>query len=180
MKIGALIVTTGLPRCSGVAALLPEVGGICAGQRMISVLQCAGVSLTGLVVGPEEKKAERPFSQNGVVFLRCEKDTAFLAGVQEGLRFMRGKCDRVFVVPGDMPLFLPETLRALQSSSEPVAVPVSGHITGFPILLDKAAMDAVLSAEAGESLESTVRHCRLAKEYVPVSDELLPVKWTVK
>lgn len=59
MKIGALIVTTGLSRISGVAALLSEVGAITAGQRMISAFQCAGVSLVGLVVGPEDKKSER-------------------------------------------------------------------------------------------------------------------------
>ena len=59
MKIGALIVTTGLSRISGVAALLSEVGAITAGQRMISAFQCAGASLVGLVVGPEDKKSER-------------------------------------------------------------------------------------------------------------------------
>lgn len=62
MRIGALIITTGLPRVSGVAALLPEVGAITAGQRMISTFQCAGVPLIGLVVGPEDKKAERQFA----------------------------------------------------------------------------------------------------------------------
>ena len=48
MKIGALIVTTGLSRISGVAALLSEVGAITAGQRMISAFQCAGVSMVGM------------------------------------------------------------------------------------------------------------------------------------
>lgn len=63
MKIGALIVTTGLSRISGVAALLSDVGAITAGQRMISAFQCAGVSLVGLVVGPEDKKSERQLSR---------------------------------------------------------------------------------------------------------------------
>ena len=63
MKIGALIVTTGLSRISGVAALLSEVGAITAGQRMISAFQCAGVSLVGLVVGPEDEKSERQLSR---------------------------------------------------------------------------------------------------------------------
>lgn len=63
MKIGALIVTTGLGRISGVAALLSEVGAITAGQRMISAFQRAGVSLVGLVVGPEDKKSERQLSR---------------------------------------------------------------------------------------------------------------------
>ena len=113
MKIGALIVTTGLPRISGVTALLPAVGAISAGQRMISAFQCADVSMVGLVVGPEDKKSERQLAQNGVIFLRCPEGTGFFRGLQEGLSFMRGKFDRVFVVPGDIPLFLPSTLRAM-------------------------------------------------------------------
>ena len=49
MKIGALIVTTGLPRISGVTALLPEVGTITAGQRMISTFLCAALLAVYLV-----------------------------------------------------------------------------------------------------------------------------------
>lgn len=73
MKTAALIVTTGLPKTSGVTALLPKVGAISSGQRMISSFQCADVTLTGLVVGPEDKKAERQFAQNGVVFIHCSE-----------------------------------------------------------------------------------------------------------
>ena len=71
MKTAALIVTTGLPRISGIRALSEQVGAIHAGQRMIAAFQRCGVMLTGLVVGPEDKKAERAFVQDGVIFLRC-------------------------------------------------------------------------------------------------------------
>ena len=64
MKICALIAATGLARISGVVDLLPSIGGISAGQRMISAFQCADVSLVGLVVGPEDKKSERQLAQN--------------------------------------------------------------------------------------------------------------------
>ena len=80
MKIGALIVTTGLPRISGVTALLPEVGSISAGQRMISAFQCADVSMVGLVVGPEDKKSERQLAQNDVIFCAARKIPAFFRG----------------------------------------------------------------------------------------------------
>ena len=170
MKIGALIVTTGLSRVSGVTALLPEVGGVSAGQRMISAFQCAGVSMVGLVMGPEEKKAERQLSQNGVIFLRCGKDASFLTGVQEGLRFMAGKYDRVFVVPGDMPLFQPKTLEAMLCSDASVAVPANRHMSGCPILLDSAAMAAVSEERTGACFEDVIANCTLPKDYVPVSD----------
>lgn len=170
MKIGALIVTTGLSRISGVAALLPEVGAISAGQRMISAFQCGEVSLVGLVVGPEDKKPERQLSQGGVVFLRCEKDATFFDGVLEGLRFMVGKFDRVFIVPGDMPLFLPDTLRSLLHSTAHIAIPITSHVNGCPVLLDHAAMKAILEDTESTSLENALSACPLEKAFVPVSD----------
>ena len=170
MKIGALIVTTGLSRVSGVTALLPEIGAISAGQRMISVFQCAGVSMVGLVVGPEDKKTERQFAQSGVIFLRCKKNTSFLDGVREGLRFMLGKYDRVFVVPADMLWFLPETLRTLLRSSAHIAIPVSSHIHGCPVLLDKNAMEAILEDDCCNGLENIIKNCTLSREFVPVAD----------
>ena len=170
MKIGALIVTTGLPRISGVTALLPAVGAISAGQRMISAFQCADVSMVGLVVGPENKKAERQLAQNGVIFLRCPEGTGFFRGLQEGLSFMRGKFDRVFVVPGDIPLFLPSTLRVMLKSTAPLVVPETRHVNGYPLLLDTRAMEFLLSQPDFAAAEREVRQGALALESVHVED----------
>ena len=170
MKIGALIVTTGLPRVSGVTALLPAVGAICAGQRMISAFQCADVSMVGLVVGPEDKKAERQLAQNGVIFLRCPEGTGFFRGLQEGLSFMRGKFDRVFVVPGDIPLFLPSTLRAMLNSTASLVVPETKHINGYPVLLDHHAMEILLSQPDFAAAEREARQGALVLESVHVED----------
>lgn len=171
MKIGALIVTTGLPRISGVAALQPEVGAITAGQRMISAFQCVGVSMIGLVVGPEDKKAERQFAQNGVVFLRCENEKAdFFQGIKHGLSFMQGKFDRVFLVPGDTPLFLPKTAKALLGSTANIAVPENKHVNGYPVLLDQKAMEVVLAESDLKSAEKAVKKCNLRTESICVED----------
>ena len=170
MKIGALIITTGLPRVSGVAALTAEVGAITAGQRMISAFQCAGVSLVGLVVGPEDKKVERQFAQNGVVFLRCEKQADYFQGILRGLSFMREKFDRVLLVPGDTPLFLPKTIEALLGSTASIAVPECKHVNGYPVLLDKTAMDVVLAEKDMKAAEKAVRKCNLRIESICVED----------
>lgn len=170
MKVGALIVTTGLPRISGITALLPEVGSISAGQRMISVFQRAEVSMVGLVVGPEDKKSERQFARNGVIFLHCKDGATFLDGVREGLKFMAGKYQRIFVVPGDMPLFLPRTLHSLLQSTAPIAVPVNSYVNGYPVLLDSAAVEMILNSHAETTLEDAIRNCALPAEYIPVAD----------
>ena len=170
MKTAALIVTTGLGSVSGVAALMPEVGAITAGQRMISAFQCAGVSLVGLVVGPEDKKAERQFVQNGVVFLRCKDGTGFFQGLQKGLSFLRGKFDRVFVVPGDIPLFLPSTLKAMLSSSASLVVPENKYVNGYPLLLDGLAVDFLLSQPDYAAAEAAARKGGIPVESVIVED----------
>ena len=87
MKIGAWIVTTGLPSISGVTALLPEVGAI-------STVQCVDVSPVGLVAGPEEKKSGRWLAQKGFIFFTLPGRYRLFRGLQEGLSFMRGKFDR--------------------------------------------------------------------------------------
>ena len=170
MKTAALIVTTGLGRVSGVAALMPEVGAITAGQRMISAFQCAGVSLVGLVVGPEDKKAERQFVQNGVVFLRCEDGTGFFQGLQKGLSFLRGKFDRIFVIPGDIPLFLPSTLKAMLNASASLVVPENKHVNGYPLLLNGQAVDFLLSQPDYAAAEAAVRKGGIPTESVIVED----------
>lgn len=171
MKTAALIVTTGLPRVSGVTALLPEVGSICAGQRMISAFQCAGVSLVGLVVGPENKKAERQLSQNGVVFLRSAEENAdFFQGIKLGLSFVRNKFDRVFLVPGDTPLYLPQTLETLLGSRANIAVPENKHVNGYPVLLDQKAMDVILAEANLASAKMAVQKGSLRIESICVED----------
>ena len=171
MKIGALIVTTGLSRVSGVTALLSQVGTITAGQRMISAFQCVGVDLVGLVVGPEDKKAERQLTQNGVVFLRCsDADTPFYQGLQEGLSFMLDKFDRVFILPGDTPLVLPKTLETLLQSDASIAQPETHHVNGYPILLDKPAMEIIVSQPTREAAEHTASQRKLRTASVRVED----------
>ena len=169
MRLGALIVTTGLSRAHGIAALKLRVGGISAGQRMIAAFQRCGVTITGLVVGPEDKKSERQFARTGVIFLRCPEHASFEDGVRAGLSFMAEKFDRVFVVPGDMPLFLPKTLETLLLLDAPIAIPVRNRIYGAPILLRSDAVRAILSADAGP-FEQVIQTCPKDKSFVTVQD----------
>lgn len=170
MKIGALIVTTGLSKVSGVTALLSPAGAISAGQRIISTFQCAGVALVGLVVGPENKKSERQLAQSGTVFLRCDADTSFFAGLQKGLSFMQGKFDRVFVVPGDIPMFFPSTLQAMLESTASMVIPQYNAEPGYPLLLDARAMELLLAQKDLSAAREAIRRGALPLEAVAVED----------
>ncbi len=171
MRIGALVVTTGLLNYPGVASLLQPSGLVNAGQRIISVFQCCGVSKICLVTEKDHKKAQRQFAQNSVLFLHTETaETSTLEGARLGLRYMSGKFDRVFVVTGDCTLFLPETLRALLACEADIVIPTYSQINGCPILLTDRGIQLLLEDTHSVSLEQAVASSSAVKKFVPVND----------
>lgn len=170
MKLGALIITTGLSEKSGIDVLLPSVGAIPAGQRMIAAFQSAGVTMIGLVVEKENKKAERTFAQDGVFFLHGQEQMTLFQGMQMGLSFLEKHCDRIFVVTGDTPLFQPETLHQMLKNNAPMVVPEYKHVCGFPVLLKQEIVPFLLGQPTPSTLEDLLMMPNLGKELVSVTD----------
>lgn len=67
-------------------------------------------------------------------------------------------------------LELPDTLRFLLRSAAPIAVSVSSHINGCPVLLNQCAISSLLKEDPVSNLEAAIEKSWLTKEYVPVSD----------
>lgn len=136
MALGALIVTAGAHHAADITSLSVPAGSVTAGCRMISAFQRAGVSRVWLVTGPENKKAERQFAGDGVFFLHQEPAAETVEqAVHFGLSQLPADLDGVFVVGGDTPLFLPQTLEKLLQSKPPVVRPAFQGEPGWPFLL---------------------------------------------
>jgi len=90
--------------------------------------------------------------------------------LQQGLSFMQGKFDRVFAVPGDVPLFLPSTLQTMLQNSASLVVPETKHVNGYPLLLDNRAMKFLLEQPDYATAETAVRQGGLPLESVRVED----------
>ena len=100
----------------------------------------------------------------------CQQNFSFLQGMQQGLRFLKKSCERVFVVTGNTSLFLPQTLRQLLESQAALSVPEYKHVCGFPILLDREGMDYLVQQPATAVVECILREWPLSKEIISVSD----------
>lgn len=171
MKTAALIIMTNLPEKNGVIASLQSAGSVCVGQRMIAALTCSGVSLTLIVTGPNPKKIAKVLTQEGVLFLRNRNpDSTVMESVRMGLSFLRGNYDRILVMPGDVPLFYPDTVRALLSGKAPAVLPVYRGVQGYPICLSSAAAGKILKNESAATLEEALAACPLETERIRVSD----------
>ena len=130
MDIGAVLIAAG---CGIEASMLS--GNISVAQRMIAVLQKAGVSMIAVVTDPEDKKLEKQLAQSGVFFLHNESPVDLARSARLGLDYLQKKCDRIFLVQADRPLLDPDTLEKMLNADDSMVVPSHGGRLGQPMLL---------------------------------------------
>lgn len=143
MKTGALILAslnldTAHRGTEEMASFLPmlSVGGTTAIKREIATLRRAGVSPILVLCGYQKELLKNHLSHNSVIF--CE-DTSYPgqdrdAAVARGLEAAAAHCDRVLLVPVEMPVFSAGTVKRLLAC-EDAAAPVYQGEMGYPRLL---------------------------------------------
>ena len=121
MTNAALIVAAGMSSRMGDFKPMLNIGSISIAQRVVATFQQAGVEKIVMITGFNATLLERHLSGNGIVFLRNEEyeRTQMFDSVCIGLRYLRGKCDRVLFTPVDIPLFTAATVRALLRADAP-------------------------------------------------------------
>lgn len=169
MKVSALIIMTKLSRPDGVIESALDAGSVTVGQRMIAAFQSAGTELVLIVADRKDEKAMRQFSQQGVLFLFQDGGT-YSDSVCLGLNYLKEKYESVLLAPGNRPLICPETIRMLADSGAYAAVPCYGGRAGYPVFLNKDAVEAVLAA-GGADIESMTESVSTQIEHIDVNDE---------
>lgn len=173
MKTGAVIAVSALHGPAEALSPMTPVGRSSAAQRIIAAFHKAGVSPIVIVSDGKSKKLERRLAQRGVLFLHDPggaPQNAFSA-FKTGLAYLQDQCGKVFLIPASIPLFLPSTLERMLQCGSDIVIPSYKGQAGFPILVAKAAMAALLSDDAGGGMDAVLSRCAFAKEYLAVEDE---------
>ena len=173
MQTGAVIVAAG--PCSRMGEFKPmmNLGSISISQRLIATLQQAGISRIVMVTGYLAEELERHLAGSGVIFLRNEDylTTQMFDSAKIGLGYIRGKCDRVFFMPVDVPLFTAKTLEHLLDSKAEFACPVCDGMRGHPIMLSDRVIDHILQDSGDCGLQGALSRCGVPEQLVAVTDE---------
>lgn len=165
MYTGAVIIAAGY----GDAPMLPA-GGISVAQRMVAALQKAGVGLIALVTGPEDKKLEKQLAQPGLVFLHNETPEDRFVSRKLGFGYLRGKCERVFLISADRPLIAPETASEMLVAAGDVVIPTYEGEPGQPILLSGSGIDWFETESEDRITVPVLNRNGLQVSYVSVED----------
>lgn len=173
MKLGAVITAAGMSSRMGKFKPMLSIGSISVAERVIATLQQSGISRIVVITGYNADELERHLAKTGVVFLRNEKyrTTEMFDSACIGLRYLRGKCDRILFTPVDIPLFRADTVEALLKKRTDVVYPVCAGIKGHPILLSGELIDSILEYSGEGGLAGALEHIKASESSVYLDDE---------
>lgn len=172
METGAVVVAAGISSRMGDFKPMLSIGEISVAQRVVATLRQAGAERVVVVTGYNADELERHLSKSGAVFVRNEeyRTTEMFDSALIGLKYIRGKCDRILFTPVDVPLFTAATVRELLDSGAELACPVCGGQRGHPILMSPDVVDRLLRDSGEDGLKGALGRCGVPMTLVDVPD----------
>ncbi|WP_320129219.1 NTP transferase domain-containing protein [uncultured Sphaerochaeta sp.] len=172
MKTGAIITAAGMP------AHMPDydptirMGDTSVIKKIIITLKKAGVEPIVIVTGYRAQNVEKHLAHMGVVFLRNEEymQNDMLHAVCIGIDYLKQECERVFVIPADIPLFTSISLDLLMEGKKSAICPVYNGKPGHPILLKNDLFEDILCYQGSNGLWGAVTSTGHELEYLDVDD----------
>jgi len=154
---------------------LMELGGQTLAERAVRLFQAAGVDEVVVVVG---HRADELIPVLEGISCRTVANPDYREGmfssIQVGARELQGRCDAFFVLPVDIPLVRPMTIRRLmeQFGDRPALVthPVSASGRGHPPLIDSRLIKDLLAFAGTGGLRAFLDGHADRSVEVPVAD----------
>ncbi|HEX3026478.1 MAG TPA: nucleotidyltransferase family protein [Clostridia bacterium] len=176
MKTGTVIVAAGMSsRMKAFKPLLPLSGSTIIGTA-IATLQAAGIQDIAVVTGNGAEKLEQYLSATGVTCLYNEQyeTTDMFSSAKIGLGYQKDRCDRVFFLPGDVPLFSRQSLVSMQNDMNDsrceILLPVHKGKMGHPILLNSNAIPFLTDYRGGGGLKGALDSFSGLKRIIELND----------
>ncbi len=173
LRTGAIIVAAG--RSSRMDDFKPmmQIGSISIIQRVIATLSQAGVDPVVIITGYNGKLLERHLSKHNVLCIHNPdyESTEMFDSARLGMKYLKGKCDRILFTPADIPLFTVNTVRKLLDTGARLAKPVMNGKGGHPILIDASLIPGLLKFSAPGGMKAALQASRAVMERIEVEDE---------
>ena len=172
-KTGALITAAGLSSRMGALKQTLPIGGMTVVEMIVSRFLEAGVSDIAVVVGHRADEIRGALKAYPVTILENPDyaQTEMFDSVKIGLRYMEGRCGRLFFTPVDVPLFGLSTLKKEMSEDAPVVYPTVDGRRGHPILISSDLISRILTNDGSGGLRGALNEFEDEAAFVEVSDE---------
>lgn len=176
MKTGAVIVAAGMSSRMKAFKPLLALGGSTIIGTAIGSLQAAEICEICVITGNQAEKLEKYLSKTGVICLYNDRyeTTDMFYSAKIGLSYLENRCDRVFFLPGDVPLFskqsLVSMLNYMDRSKCEILLPAHDGKMGHPILIDCNAIPSLIRYQDDGGLKGAVDSFAGLKKTIELDD----------
>jgi CTP:molybdopterin cytidylyltransferase MocA len=158
---------------------LIRIGGKSFVEHAIALFRTAGIEDIVTVVGHRAQTllpVVQAAASRGVV--NANYTDGMYSSVQTGVKALKHRCEAFFLLPVDVPLVLPATIRQLAAafdrhSAPPVCYPMFQSKRGHPPLINSHLMDALLSYGGRGGLREFLRGYEHQAIFIPVKDPFI-------
>lgn len=148
-------------------------------RHIVSLLQKEGVDPVLVVTGYRGEELENHLERTGARFLRNEHfaQTQMFDSVCMGIRAIADQCDRILVIPVDMPAIQPQTIHQIMRIGSDIVRTVYGGRPGHPILLRRGAALQICSYKGDGGLRRAMEGSGISITDLIVDDK--GVSWDI-
>jgi CTP:molybdopterin cytidylyltransferase MocA len=176
-SLAAMVLAAGASSRMGALKPLLRLAGITALERSLGLFREAGVDDVLVVLGHRAAELCPLVEQCGARWIENpHPDDGMYSSIVAGARSLASATRGVFVLPADVPLVLPATIRQLAAAfierPNGIVYPVFGNRRGHPPLIARSILDQAVNGAAGPLRALLALHEPAAMN-VPVADEAI-------
>lgn len=162
LQTGAVVLAAGESQISNIPML----------RREMDVLREVGISPVVVVTGYRREEVEKELAHRKVRFVNNPEygSTNMIASLRLGLKELVGSCQKVVVVPADVPSFRRQTLQLVMQQPGDLSVPSCHGKTGHPICISMDIADRILQYHGDEGMRGLMKEPDLRVCTVEVED----------
>jgi CTP:molybdopterin cytidylyltransferase MocA len=172
-RCAAIVLAAGLSRRMGRFKPLLEIGGQALADRVISIFRQNGVAVYLVAGWQQEKLCSGIINRDIRVVENADYDKGMFTSVQAGLRHLGEDCRAFFVMPVDIPLVRPATVKRLlevfEKDDGKILYPVFKGKRGHPPLVPIRLKDEILNRQPEGGLKTL-----LAEHEIMAGEILVP------
>lgn len=172
-KTGAVLAAAGLSsRMKSFKPMLP-FGGTTISRHLVAMIKELGADPVAVVTGYRGEELEAHLSGLGVDFVRNERfrETQMFESVKLGIRAVAEECERILIMPMDLPAIRPETFRQVLLTEGEAVRTVCGGEPGHPLLVESALALKLCAYGGQDGLRGAISCCGVPVIQVQVEDE---------
>lgn len=140
-------------------------------ELQISSLYEAGVDEIVVVTGYKSELVNQVLADLPVIIISNQdyRHTDMFFSVRLGLSALKGRCEKVLIMPADLPMIRKDTLQNIIGSTADVCIPSFNGVNGHPVAISESVAEQLAGMEG--SLKSAFSELGIQPEILEVDDE---------